>query len=469
MRTFADLLSGGGGASLGAMAAGLQPVWSVEYDPLIADSYERNIGPHVIRAMVQDVDYSALPSVWMLHMSPVCTNASNAKVGGEESELDIEIAEACCRAIRQTRPVNVSLENVYPYRNFESFRRICQTLTDCGYNFKYWHLNSADFAVPQTRKRLILLASRERSVSKPTPSHQDREKMTGQIDLFSSQRLPWVGWYEAIEDLIPTLPESRFAEWQLKRLPDLAETMLVGQQFDKSSEYQDRAPQVAPAAQPAMTVTSSLQGKGKMPAAFLVGDQQAEGGRSISVRNADAPALTVDTRPCQKRRAFIVRPTDQLDSVQISRDGDQPVWTLTNGNTSHARVKAFIIDGKANDHGESVTLPKCDAPIFALVAQHGQRQAVRAFVVDGQNARADRLTVRTDSQPMHSITNQAKAYSRAWLSQGRVVAMTPRALARFQSIPDSYTLPESNGLACRIIGNACPPLLMQRIYEQLSD
>ena len=60
---------------------------------------------------------------------------------------------------------------------------------------------------------------------------------------------------------------------------------------------------------------------------------------------------------------------------------------------------------------------------------------------------------------------------RAWLFNGRVVAMTPRCLARFQSFPDSYILPDpnwltgANDLACRVIGNAVPPLLYQRVIE----
>jgi site-specific DNA-cytosine methylase len=43
----------------------------------------------------------------------------------------------------------------------------------------------------------------------------------------------------------------------------------------------------------------------------------------------------------------------------------------------------------------------------------------------------------------------------------RVVQMTPRCLARFQAFPDWYELPESKSLACRIIGNAVPPLAMR--------
>jgi len=47
----------------------------------------------------------------------------------------------------------------------------------------------------------------------------------------------------------------------------------------------------------------------------------------------------------------------------------------------------------------------------------------------------------------------------------RVVAMTPRCLARFQSVPDWYILPDKRALAAKVIGNMAPPLLMQRIAE----
>ena len=52
---------------------------------------------------------------------------------------------------------------------------------------------------------------------------------------------------------------------------------------------------------------------------------------------------------------------------------------------------------------------------------------------------------------------------------GRVVTMTPRALARFQSFPDSYVLPDSKTLAAKIIGNAVCPLGYQRIAEGLCN
>jgi len=47
-----------------------------------------------------------------------------------------------------------------------------------------------------------------------------------------------------------------------------------------------------------------------------------------------------------------------------------------------------------------------------------------------------------------------------------VVKLTPRALARLQSFPDSYILPDKNTLACFGIGNAVPPLMVEKLYRQ---
>jgi site-specific DNA-cytosine methylase len=41
--------------------------------------------------------------------------------------------------------------------------------------------------------------------------------------------------------------------------------------------------------------------------------------------------------------------------------------------------------------------------------------------------------------------------------------MTPRCLARFQSVPDWYELPEKTSLACKIIGNGVPCKMMQAL------
>jgi len=59
--------------------------------------------------------------------------------------------------------------------------------------------------------------------------------------------------------------------------------------------------------------------------------------------------------------------------------------------------------------------------------------------------------------------------ARSWLDNGRIVKITPRGLARFQSVPDWYQLPENESLACKIIGNGLPPLMYEVIARSFID
>jgi site-specific DNA-cytosine methylase len=133
-------------------------------------------------------------------------------------------------------------------------------------------------------------------------------------------------------------------------------------------------------------------------------------------------------------------------------------------------ARAFIVTGRYGQSSEVVERPPQvrlgEKPSFTVTASN--KGDWRAFIVDGQNAGpGSGITVRNGAAPMFTVTNAAKAYPRAWLSGGRVVSVTPRALARFQSLPDGYRLPESNEQASRVIGNAVPPLMYQKIIEAL--
>lgn len=226
------LFRGVGGVDCGAEAAGLESVGGIEYDATIAADCDRNF-PHAptTAADIRDVDPALLPDdpPDVLHASPSCKNASVANQaknedGTKETEFDRECGRATCRFIDHWQPPIFTLENVWAYRNFDAFGYILDSLRSGGYSFDYWHLNFADYGVPQTRKRLILIAKRgEHRIVKPVATHHDPAgRDANQLPMFADMETtrPWVGWYEAIEDLIPTLPDSKFAPWQLKRLPE---------------------------------------------------------------------------------------------------------------------------------------------------------------------------------------------------------------------------------------------------------
>lgn len=338
MTTGATLCGGFEGVGIGMKQAGITHIWGIEKDDTIA-SVARLNGFNSITADILDIDPTTLEAPDNLHTSTPCINASVANNSGEvneegtkETALDIALGEKTAQFIDVMKPRVFTLENVYFYRKFKAFKVILAALNRNGYIYHYDNLNSADYGVPQTRKRLILRAVRGALL--PMLPHPEQ----------------WRGWYDAIEDLIPTLPESQFAQWQLKRLPLDLRTLLINGQ-NAGNEW----------------------------------------GKKY-------------------------------------RDIDEPTYTV-NGNIP----RAFIVDGKANDKGTGVT-------------------------------------IRGDCEHRFTVTTSAdKQASRAWLSQGKVVSMTPRALARFQSFPDWYELPEKKKDACKGIGNAVPPLWYERLIKPLNN
>lgn len=324
--SFGSLFTGFGGADIGAITAGMTPAWGIEYDPEIAAVANANLGDHVTVANLLRCSPSDFAPVDVLHASPPCPNFSVAKIGGKEDALDFMLAGKVAQFISVLQPRIFTLENVWAYRNSQSWAGIRNAIERAGYWYDVAHVNAADFGVPQTRQRMIVRALRG-SMVPPLPPAE-----------------PWVGWYDAIADLVDDLPETTFAKWQLARLPAELRTMLVS---NAKTEYSD------------------------------------------GVRERDEPALCATPQQSGRLRAFIMGKNN-------NKYGD---------GTRRSSEQAQTIG--ANEHGS------------------------KAFVA------------------------------------GRTVAITPRCLSRFQSFPDRYELPRRKTLAARGIGNAVPPLLMEKIYKQL--
>lgn len=201
------LFAGGGGLDAGMVDAGIRIEVAVEYDPTkpelsraIAQAHHHNFseyGCKIIQFTVQEVaergfiGFPQRPDY--LHASPVCSNfsqAHTAKAGiGLESPDDLTAAQAVALAIQQLRPRVFTLENVPRYQDSQSFAIILFTLESLGYKVNYSVVNMADYALPQARKRLVLVACEDLALTLPPTSKK-------------------VGWYEAIAHLIPMMNDS---------------------------------------------------------------------------------------------------------------------------------------------------------------------------------------------------------------------------------------------------------------------
>lgn len=424
MTTFATLFSGGELAGVGMRNAGLVHRWGIELDDAIATVARLN-GFNIITADILDIDPAALEPVDALHASPPCTRASNANQSAElnddgtkEAALDIALAEKVAEFIDVLQPRWFTLENVYQYRNFKAFGIICNALDRGGYFWDYDNVNAADYSVPQTRRRLILRAVRG-ALLPPLPAPE-----------------PWVGWYASIEDLIPTLPDSKFAKWQLTRLPaEFAESIPVRPGLPGYWECAD------------------------------CGHKWVDGDRY-----GVCPKCNGGNFDWQIESAGILVSNAKTEYGDGIRNGQEPAGTVT--GESNGRTRAFVVDqnyGSPNNTGKEriLSVKQADEPIFTVTAGNGDKREIRPWLVNSENQSRE-LTIKQDDSPAFSVAYGGGTYPRAWLSQGRVVKLTPRALARFQSVPDSYILPDKGALACRVIGNGVACLMIEKIYRQLA-
>ena len=462
--SFATLFSGGGGTDIGLMAAGLTHAWSVEWDPAIAEVHRQNIDGTILIADVGAVDYRAVAPVDFLHASPSCINASQAKADAGEQPEDIHSAEAVVRALEAIGPRWFSLENVTMYRTFQSFRLITDALARAGYRMAVEHVNCADLGIPQTRRRLILRATKDRSIRGIRRTHCRAAKVSADLSLFGDDLLPWNGWYAAIEDLIPTLPETQFAPWQLQRLQNMPEGTFLHMTRNTQMENPTGTGIKMPF-DPAGTVCAS---ESQSARAFLIDGKATGEDYGPAPRVGTLPANTVTTydRPSNVPKGLLVS-NAKTEFGDGTRNSESPAFAVT---TQHdGRLRALLVSRQTAGAGSPGAQRSC-APEPAHTVTHHPAGQTRAFLVDCQDSGSEvGLTIRDAADPTFTVSATMFPHrpARPSLACGRVVSMTPRCLARFQSFPDTYQLPDDRRLACKVIGNALPPLLATRIAESL--
>ena len=198
----------GGGLVEEGLKGVIDPVVAVEYDEKISGVYRNNFGQHIVTADVRDVDPAKLVSkidgdVEFFHASPVCKNYSKAKANHEEVELDKETAKSTADFINQIKPRVVTIENVKGYKDSEAMKIIADALDKNGYKWDSDVYNAADYGGYTNRERLIVRAVRDGELPSK-PKKLERKS----------------GWYEAVEDIMPTLIEKKngVAPWMDMRL-----------------------------------------------------------------------------------------------------------------------------------------------------------------------------------------------------------------------------------------------------------
>ncbi len=207
--TVLELFAGCGGLALGFKRAGFQTVLAVEWDADACESLRANITERVAQCAVEDIE--RFPKADVVAGGPPCQGFSNL---GEKVPYDPrrQLWRHFLRAVEDAEPAVFVMENVPPLLKSQELVEIRKAAERLGYKVDHWILNAADYGVPQTRKRAIVVGLRDGRPTPPPQTHVAPDRRT----LQTAGLPPWRTVRDAISDL-PLQPTGN--NWHIGRNP----------------------------------------------------------------------------------------------------------------------------------------------------------------------------------------------------------------------------------------------------------
>ena len=170
---YIDLFSGAGGFSLGFDNQGFKNVFSIDIEPNFCKTYKHNFSNHqliekdICELSDAEIEYlKDAEKVDVVIGGPPCQGFSIAGNIGRKFVDDPRnrLFKEFVRVVKVIKPKFFVMENVarlYNHNKGETRKEIINDFEKIGYKVDCKILNSADYGVPQVRKRVIFIGSKE--------------------------------------------------------------------------------------------------------------------------------------------------------------------------------------------------------------------------------------------------------------------------------------------------------------------
>lgn len=175
-----DLFCGAGGLSHGFMLEGLPVVAGIDMDPACRFPYETNNKAKFIEKDIKKVSSQEVKSLFgdselkvlagCAPCQPFSTYSHRYEVDGKDGKWGLLYEFS--RLAKDTNPDIITMENVPSVAKHAVFHDFVESLKKLGYKVWFDVVDSSNYGVPQTRKRMVLLASLHGEIKMINPTHK---------------------------------------------------------------------------------------------------------------------------------------------------------------------------------------------------------------------------------------------------------------------------------------------------------
>lgn len=185
-----DLFCGIGGLSYGLKCQGMKILAGFDLDYTCQYAYETNTGGKFYYRDVKTISGDEINKLYSQNKNTIkilagcapCQPFSSYAFKNKNKDKDkYNLLYEFGRLVKEVHPDIVTMENVPAIASFKLksvLADFVEVLQNEGYNVKYKVVYCPDYGIPQTRKRLVLLASRLGNIDLISPTHKKENYVT---------------------------------------------------------------------------------------------------------------------------------------------------------------------------------------------------------------------------------------------------------------------------------------------------
>jgi DNA (cytosine-5)-methyltransferase 1 len=177
-----DIFCGAGGLTAGLEKAGINVRLGVDLDPACEYPYTRNTKAKFLKADVSTLDPEKVSKRFgrsayrvLVGCAP-CQPFSTYTQGLKIRDSRWSLLRAFSKLALEIEPDVISMENVTQLAKHRVYKEFIKSLKSAGYQVSENPVRCILYGVPQTRKRLVVLASRLGPIELIKPTHSPKDK-----------------------------------------------------------------------------------------------------------------------------------------------------------------------------------------------------------------------------------------------------------------------------------------------------